>query len=183
MLANNKNVATIVHIGCYLIFCGYIFDQILIVTRLLQANIKLKIMKVKNLLKVLGVILLSMTMVYGSCNKEDDPVPPPAPYVPGFSATYFSVNAGGVDVLDFYITCTTDDWEMIKVDVVYPGGAGNDLFTGNGALQLRGEPFTFPNYFLKLGGSWTFNITGNIKSGTHVGESFVVSTTIAVSGK
>ena len=123
-------------------------------------------------------------MVYSDCNSKDDPEPPPTPaYVPVFSPTYFSVDLGGVQYLDFYITCTTDDWEMIKVDVIYPGGAGNDLFTGDGALQLRGEPFTFPNYFLKLGGSWTFNITGNIKSGTHVGESFVVSTTISVAGK
>lgn len=128
-------------------------------------------------------MLVSTSMVFVSCSKDDDPEPAPAPYVPAFSPTYFSVDLGGVQYLDFYITCTTDDWEMIKVDVIYPGGAGNDLFTGSGALQLRGEPFTFPNYFLKLGGSWTFNITGNIKSGTHVGESFVVSTTISVSGK
>lgn len=140
-------------------------------------------MNVKNLLKFLVVMLVSMTMVYGSCDKDDPEPPPPAPYLPVFSATYFSVDMGGISYLDFYITCTTDDWEMIKVDVVYPGGAGNDLFTGNGALQLRGNPFTFPNYFLKLGGTWTFNITGNIKSGTHVGESFVVATTIAVAGK
>ncbi len=128
-------------------------------------------------------MFLGMTVVLSSCQK-DDPAPAPTPaYVPSFSATYFSVNAGGVDVLDFYITCVSDDWEMIKVDVIYPGGAGNELFTGSGALQLRGEPFTFPNYFLKLGGTWSFNITGNIKSGTHVGESFTVSTTLAVSGK
>jgi len=140
-------------------------------------------MNTKFLFKFLVVMLVSTSMVFVSCSKDDDPEPAPAPYVPAFSPTYFSVDLGGVQYLDFYITCTTDDWEMIKVDVIYPGGAGNDLFTGSGALQLRGEPFTFPNYFLKLGGSWTFNITGNIKSGTHVGESFVVSTTISVSGK
>jgi len=151
----------------------------------MQANTKLKIMNGKNLLKFLVVILVSMTMVYSDCSgsKDDPEPPPPAPYVPGFSATYFSVAAGGVDVLDFYLTCTTDDWEMIKVDVIYPGGSGNDLFTGNGSIQLRGVQFTFPQYFPKLGGTWTFNITGNIKSGTHVGESFVVSTTLAISGK
>lgn len=140
-------------------------------------------MNVKNLLKVLGVILLSMTMVYGSCNKDDDPEPTPAPYVPAFSATYFSVFQGAVEVLDIYVTCTTDDWEMIKVDVIMPGGAGNELYTGNGALQLRGEPFTFPNYFPKLGGTWTINITGNVKSGTHVGTSFSTSVSLNISGK
>jgi len=141
-------------------------------------------MNIKNLLKVLGVLLLSMTFVYGSCNKDEDPVTPtPTPYNPSFSATYYSQDMGGVQYLDFYITCTSDDWEMIKVVVNYPGGAGNDTYTGGGAIQLRGEPFTFPDYFLKLGGSWNFTITGNIKSGTHVGESFVASTSVNVSGK
>lgn len=133
------------------------------------------------------IAMISITMIVGtSCKKDDsdpEPTPTPVAYVPTFSATYFSVASGGVDVLDFYITCTSDDWEMIKVDVIYPGGAGNDLFTGNGALQLKGNPFTFPQYFLKLGGNWTFNITGNIKSGANLGTSFVVSTSIAVSGK
>ncbi len=138
----------------------------------------------KNLLKFIGVILLGMTMIYGSCNSKTDPEPAPEPaYVPSFSATYYSQDVGGVAYLDFYITCTTDDWEMIKVKVIAPGGAGEDQFTGSGALQLRGEPFTFPQYFLKLGGTWTFNITGNVKSGTHVGESFSTSTTLNISGK
>jgi hypothetical protein len=149
------------------------------------ADIKLKIMNTKNLLKVLGVVLFSLIMVYGtSCKKEEVVVtPPPAAYVPGFSATYFTVNAGAVEVLDFYITCTTDDWEMIKVNVIYPGGAGNDEFPGSGALLTKGNPFTFTTYFPKLGGSWTFNITGNIKSGDHLGESFTVSTTVNISAK
>jgi hypothetical protein len=140
-------------------------------------------MNVKSLLKVLGILFLSMTFVFGNCNKDDDPTPTPTPYSPGFSATYFSVDMGGVQYLDFYITCTTDDWEMIKVVVTAPGGAGSDTYTGGGAIQLRGEPFTFSEYFLKLGGTWSFAITGNIKSGTYVGESFVVVTTLNVSGK
>lgn len=140
-------------------------------------------MNVKSLLKVLGVILLSMTFVYGSCNKDDDPEPTPTPYSPNFSATYYSVDLGGVQYLDFYVTCTSDDWEMIKVVITYPGGAGSDTYTGGGSIQVQGSPFTFPEYFLKLGGTWNFTITGNIKSGTHVGESFTVTTSLNVSGK
>lgn len=128
-------------------------------------------------------MLLSMTLVYGSCNKDDDPVTPEPAYVPTFDATYFSVFVGGVEVLDWYVTCTSDDWEMIKVEVVYPGGAGSELFTGNGAIQLRGEPFTFPQYFPKLGGNWTIKVVGNIKSGDHVGESFNISKSYSISGK
>lgn len=140
-------------------------------------------MNVKSLLKVLGVLLLSMTFVYGSCNKDEDPEPTPTPYNPNFSATYYSVDLGGVQYLDFYVTCTSDDWEMIKVVVTYPGGAGSDTYTGGGSIQLQGSPFTFPEYFLKLGGTWNFTITGNIKSGTHVGESFTATTSLNVSGK
>ncbi|MDP2722737.1 MAG: hypothetical protein Q8O72_08270 [Bacteroidales bacterium] len=139
-------------------------------------------MNVKSLLKVLGIMLLSMMFIYGSCKKED-PAPPPAAYVPSFSATYYSIDAGGVSYLDFYITCVSDDWEMIKVVVTYPGGAGKDTYTGGGSIQLQGDPFTFSDYFPKLGGNWTFTITGNIKSGTHVGESFTTTTSLSISGK
>lgn len=141
-------------------------------------------MNSKNLFKFLGVILFSMALVFAtSCNKDDDPAPPEPAYVPSFSATYFSLDVGGIDYLDFYITCTSDDWEMIKVKVTAPGGAGSEEFAGSGAIQLQGDPFTFPQYFLKLGGSWNFTITGNIKSGSHVGESFSTTTSLNISGK
>ena len=138
----------------------------------------------KNLLKVVVIMLLSMTVVLGSCKKEESVDPPPAAYIPSFSATYFSAGViGGIEVIDVYITCTSDDWEMIKVDVKGPGGGFDKLYSGNGALQLRGEPFTFTDYFPKLGGSWSFNITGNVKSGEHLGTSFVTSTQLNISGK
>lgn len=140
-------------------------------------------MNTKNLLKFAIVMLMGVSMVFMSCTKDDDPEPTPVAYTPTFSATYISFPAGGVDWLNFAITCTSDDWEMIKCDVIYPGGLGNDLFEGNGQLQLRGVPFGFNADFLKMGGTWTFTITGNIKSGTHVGESFVTSTTLNISGK
>lgn len=103
-----------------------------------------------------------------------------APYLPNFSPTYLVVNQGGIDVLDFYITCTTDDWEMIKVIVTYPGGLGSETYIGNGTIMTVGAPFTFSNYFPKLLGTWTFAITGNIKSGVHVGESFTVVVPLTV---
>jgi len=141
-------------------------------------------MNSKSLINYLGVILFSMTLVFATSCSKDDPAPAPEPdYVPSFSATYYSQNVGGVDYLDFYITCTSDDWEMIKVKVTAPGGAGTEEFAGSGAIQLQGEPFTFPQYFLKLGGSWNFTITGNVKSGSHVGESFSTTTSLNISGK
>jgi len=105
------------------------------------------------------------------------------PYIPSFSPTYLIVNQGGVDVLDFYITCTTDDWEMIKVIVSYPGGLGTETYVGNGQIMTQNAPFTFSNYFPKLGGVWTFSILGIIKSGQHVNESFTAVTSMTVTGK
>jgi hypothetical protein len=146
-------------------------------------------MKKSKLLLLLGVVVMSMAMVLSACKKDDDdddtpaPTPTPTPYQPAFSPTYLVVDIGGVDYLDFYITCTTDDWEMIKVIVSYPGGLGNEEYIGSGQIVTQGTPFTFSNYFTKLGGTWTFNITGNIKSGQHVGESFTVVTSVTVTGK
>lgn len=105
------------------------------------------------------------------------------PYIPVFSPTYLIVNQGGTEYLDFYITCVTDDWEMTKIVVSYPGGLGSETYVGSGQIITAGSPFTFSNYFVKLTGTWTFTITGNIKSGVHVNESFTAICTLTLSGK
>jgi len=136
----------------------------------------------------MAVLLMSTAMVFTACKKDDDPAPVAPPvdpclnYQPVFSPTYLVV-AGQVELLDFYITCTTDDWEMIKVIVSYPGGLGNETYTGNGQIMTQNAPFTFSNYFPKLGGTWTFHITGNIKSGNCVNKSFTVTVSMQVTGK
>lgn len=144
-------------------------------------------MKKSKLFLLLGIVVLSMAMVLSSCKKDEDndpaPTPTPTAYTPVFSPTYLVVDIGGVEFLDFYITCVTDDWEMIKCIVSYPGGLGSDQFIGSGQIVTAGTPFTFSQYFTKLGGTWTFSITGNIKSGAHVGESFTVVSTVTVTGK
>lgn len=143
-------------------------------------------MKSRKLFYLLGVVLVSVALVFSSCKKdEDEPTPTPTPtaYTPVFSPTYLIVNQGGVELLDFYITCVTDDWEMIKVIVTYPGGLGSEEYIGSGQIVTSNTPFTFSNYFPKLGGTWSFAITGNIKSGAHVGQSFVVYTSMQVTGK
>lgn len=147
-------------------------------------------MKKTKLFYLLGIVLVSTALVFSSCKKDEVVAPTPTPtpvdpclnYVPSFSPTYLVI-AGVPELLDFYITCTTDDWEMIKVIVTYPGGLGTETYTGNGTIMTAGSPFTFSNYFPKLGGTWNFAITGNIKSGTCVGKSFTVNTSSSVSGK
>jgi len=145
------------------------------------------IMKSSKLFYLLGIVLVSVALVFSSCKKDedDDPTPTPTPtdYKPVFSPTYLVVVQGGVELLDFYITCVTDDWEMIKVIVTYPGGLGSEEYIGSGQIVTSNTPFTFSNYFPKLGGTWIFAITGNVKSGAHVGESFVVTTSMTVTGK
>lgn len=142
-------------------------------------------MKIKSLLKFLAIVLVSMTFIYGGCNKDDDPAPTPTPtdYHPVFSATYYSVDMGGVDYLDFRIACITDDWEMIKVIVTPPGGGNSMQYNGSGTIMTQNAQFTFTDYFLKLGGTWSFSITGNVKSGTNNGEGFTETVSVSVSGK
>jgi len=143
-------------------------------------------MKKSKLFYLVAILFVSMALVFSSCKKEEAapaPAPPPAAYTPAFSPTYLVVNQGGVELLDFYITCVTDDWEMIKTIVTYPGGLGSEEYIGSGQIVTQGSPFTFSNYFVKLGGTWTFAITGNIKSGVHLNTSFTVVTSMTVTGK
>jgi len=146
-------------------------------------------MKKSKLLLLLGVVVMSMAMVLSACKKDDDdPAPTPTPtdpcdtYVPSFSPTYLVIQ-GNPELLDFYITCVTDDWEMIKCIVTYPGGLGSEEYIGSGQIVTQGSPFTFSNYFPKLGGLWSFAITGNIKSGNCVNKSFTVTAQVNVTGK
>jgi|APDOM4702015191_1054821.scaffolds.fasta_scaffold319640_1 hypothetical protein len=137
-------------------------------------------MKTKNLTLFVGLFFMLFLITATSCKKDEaDPVTPPAAYVPVFSATSLAIDAS---TIDFYITCVTDDYELVKVEVIYPGGLGSETFTGP-LMIVKGSPITFPNYFTRMSGNWTFRITGTIKSGTNTGTSFVATTSVSVSGK
>ena len=101
-------------------------------------------------------------------------------YIPVFSSTSIAIDA---TTIDFYITYSTDDYELVKVAVKSPGGLQDDTYLGNGMILIKGEPITFPNYFVRTSGKWIFNITGTVKSGSNIGTSFVASTSVSVSGK
>lgn len=133
------------------------------------------------MITMLAVAFFSAAMVLTPGCKKD--TPPPAAYNPSFSATALPYNVGGIDYLSFMLTCTTDDIEVIKVELSGPGGSYSDTYTGNGSLFLRNEPMTLSSDYPKLLGTWTFTVTGNIKSGTHSGESFYGTTTVNVTGK
>ncbi len=139
-------------------------------------------MKTKNVLLSMGLIMMFVLFTTSACKKKSDPAPvPPTPaYVPSFSATSISIDAV---TLDFYISCVTDDYELIKVEVKSPGGLQDDTFLGNGMLMIKNEPITFPQFFVRTSGTWTFLITGTVKSGTHIGTSFTASASVSVAGK
>lgn len=127
-------------------------------------------------------MLMTVVVTTTSCSKKDDPEPAPAPpaYVPSFSATSIAIDA---TTIDFYIACATDDYELVKVEVKSPGGLQDDTYLGNGMLLIRGESITFPNFFVRTSGTWTFIITGTVKSGANIGTSFTATTSVSVSGK
>ncbi len=126
---------------------------------------------------------MAVVVTTSSCKKKDEPepTPTPTPYMPSFTATSIAIDATTIDF--FYIACATDDYELIKVEVKSPGGLQDDTYLGNGMLMIRGESITFPNFFVRTSGNWTFIITGTIKSGANIGTSFTASSSVSVSGK
>ncbi len=136
-------------------------------------------MRVNSIFKLIAITLVSVTMIYGSCNKTDDPVAP-APYLPGFNATSISGNVGGVEVIEFAIVCTTDDVNITKIEVHAPDGS---TYTYTGGLFVRNQQMIIPDTFVKLSGNWTFAITGSVSGGTHNAEGFNASAAVSVSAK
>ncbi|MCC7317514.1 MAG: hypothetical protein IT219_03220 [Bacteroidales bacterium] len=138
-------------------------------------------MKTKNVLLIFSMMFLAVVFMTTSCKKDDpEPEPEPQARVPVFSATSIAIDA---TTIDFYITCTTDDYELIKLEIKSPGGLQDETFLGNGMLLIKGEPITFPNFFVRTSGSWIFIVTGTIKSGADIGKSFTASCSVSVGGK
>ncbi len=131
---------------------------------------------------IMAFIAVSFTMIYGECNSKDDPEPEPVAYTPGFVATSISGQVGGVDVIEFSIRCTTDDVELVRIDVRAPDGSSG-TYTGNGNIWLQNEAMLIPDTFIKMSGTYTFTMSGTLKSGSHNGEGFTASASVSVSGK
>ena len=75
-------------------------------------------------------------------------------------------------MIDFYIICLTDDWEMSRVFVKYPDNLGSFEYFGGGNILLMGYPLSFSSFFPFHEGLWTFEISGILKSDQHYGEIF-----------
>lgn len=135
-------------------------------------------MNAKILLKVLGVLFLSMTLIYGSCEKDEDPEPAPVAYVPSFSV----ISQPGGDQLAFAVICATDDFTFTKLIVTAPT---TEQFTypGGGGIVVRGQQTVIPDIFNRISGTWSFQITGTISGGTNAGVGFNATTSMSVSAK
>lgn len=136
-------------------------------------------MKVSSILKLIAITVVSMTMIYGSCNKSDD-TPEPTAYTPIFSATSISGNVGGVDAIEFAVVCTSDDVNITKIVVRAPDG---NSYTYTGGLFVQNQQMIIPDTFVKLSGTWSFTITGSVSGGTHNAEGFSASASVSVSAK
>ncbi len=137
-------------------------------------------MNTKNLLKVLVVMLLGMTIVLGSCKKEEStPDPTPAPYVPSFNV--ISQNSG-TGLIGFAIICATDDFTFTKLIVTAPT-TEEFTYPGAGGIVVKGQQTPVPNIFNRISGTWTFQITGTISGGTNAGVGFTATTSASVSAK
>ncbi|PLX02623.1 MAG: hypothetical protein C0595_10165 [Marinilabiliales bacterium] len=136
-------------------------------------------MKVNSILKLIAITVVSMTMIYGSCNKDDEKVEPTA-YVPSFNATSISGNVGGVEVIEFAVVCTSNDVNVTKIVVRAPDG---NSYTYTGGLFVQNQQMIIPDTFVKLSGTWSFTISGSVSGGTHNAEGFDASASVSVSAK
>ncbi len=141
-----------------------------------------------------GFILFTISLLFlvlSGCSKNDDstpttptPTPDPVENPPSFNVSAQPVTLVTGDAgLSFYAFCTTEDINLVKVEVHNPRGqsttynANNNLFLKNQEFECQ-TPGT--GYFKYLG-TWTLVFVGNRATGTK--SSFSVSTSISVTGK
>jgi len=135
-------------------------------------------MNTKNLLKFAVVMLVSVSMVFMSCVKEDDPAPTPSAYVPTFNATS---QADGTNIV-FAIICITDNFTFTRLDIIAPTGA-SDQYVGTGQIVLQNSLEVIDTRYPRLSGNWTFKITGTVSGGANAGVGFISTATVNVSAK
>jgi hypothetical protein len=116
--------------------------------------------------------LLVVILLTPSCEKDE---PEEVVYFPVFTVSY---QTSGPDLF-FLLTCTSDDVEIIEVEVIAPGSAEPVMLKGP-LMASANEPFSFTDPFQRTSGNWTFHIHGRVRSGEHIGITFMVSKSIEV---
>lgn len=130
------------------------------------------------------LLLLSVFLLAApSCKKDEvEPVPDPGPTTVTPSFTVISI-PNGSNYLDFYMVCQSHDWQCIKIKVTNPLGNTDIYSFNNMQLILLGERLTFPVYFLKISGTWHFQVTGVIAGGSSNNQPFTAFASLPVSAK
>jgi hypothetical protein len=133
-------------------------------------------MKKLTTLLPLGILLLSMAILFAECKKKtEDPV------VPVFTVTAVTVQLqGGGEGLQFDAKCTNTDVKMTEVRIVDPGQLPVITYNLNGTDFNKNEIFGLQSSeeaYLKQTGTWSFTFIGNLISD---GTSFSVPATLAV---
>jgi hypothetical protein len=123
----------------------------------------------------IGILLLSIMILFTDCKKKkDDPI------VPAFIVTATTVQLqGGGDGLQFAAKCTNDDVKMTKVLITDPIQNQAITYNLNGVYFVKNEIFTLQaenTAYLLQKGTWTFIFIGNRTSD---GTSFASTATLA----
>jgi hypothetical protein len=134
-------------------------------------------MKNLNTLVSVGILLLSIAILFTNCKDktDDDPV------VPAFSITATTVPLqGGGDGLQFDAKCTNDNVTMTKVEILDPLGPPAVTYNLNGTAFVKNEVFGLQSSqeaYYKNTGTWSFTFIG---TRTGDGTDFSILTTLAV---
>ena len=133
-------------------------------------------MKRQNTILAIGILLLSTVILFSACKKKssDTTVSPPT----------FSMSAvpdpNNTANLIFYITCTTDDVRMTRIDIKDPINTGIAPVDMQNAIMLKNQTYFLGTSYTKESGNWVFTFTGNRTSNN---SGFVATTTLLVSAK
>jgi hypothetical protein len=133
-------------------------------------------MKKKNTLLAIGILLLSTVILFSSCKKKSSDTTVSAPTFT-LSATVDPNNSAN---LLFYITCTSDNVKMTRIDIKDPINSGFAPVDLQGMTMLKNENYYLTTSYTKELGTWIFTFTGNRSSDN---SGFVSVASMNVTGK
>jgi hypothetical protein len=133
-------------------------------------------MKKNNALLAIGILLLSTVILFSACKKKSDTTTVSAPTF-SLSAT---VDPNNTANLLFYISCTTDNVRMTRIDIKDPINSGIPPVDLQDQTLLKNEVYYLTTSYTKELGTWTFTFVGNRTSD---GSGFTSVASMNVTGK
>jgi len=117
-----------------------------------------RIMKKKNTLLAIGILLLSSVIMFSSCKKKT--TTPETPAAPTFLMSSIADPADNTYLI-FQFKCTTNDVKLTKILITDPLSSFTDTYDLQGATFLENIIYQFNYSYLKKTGKWTFEFYGN----------------------